>query len=203
MKKNQIADDQKPGLENNIETIFNAKKAYENLSPRDYQLIAIRDELYSGSWNRMRKEINARKKRKSNIYINRKDFASDLKRIDKLNRREKEYNVPYQDKELGIRFSKSSLDGQFETLINKYCQQLPERERRILRERIDKPWGAVLANYKNRLNEIAKHEDGAPEGYRIKEELEQAIEAIKKLSAFEEKYNCGNLAKYLVKLPES
>ncbi len=69
------------------------EKYYELLPPEEKMLITLRDELYAGSWERMKTDLEARLKGRPYIFklVNR--IKDDLKRIEKLREYEKKHRV--------------------------------------------------------------------------------------------------------------
>lgn len=64
-----------------------------SLLPEETQLIIIRDELYDGSWDEMRRDLEDRRDGKPFIYklINR--IEEDLRRIERLSTYEARHGV--------------------------------------------------------------------------------------------------------------
>lgn len=71
------------------------QKYYESLPPEEKMLITLRDELYVGSWERMRTDLEARLKGRPYIFklVNR--IKDDLKRIEKLREYEKKHGINF------------------------------------------------------------------------------------------------------------
>jgi hypothetical protein len=69
------------------------QKYYETLSPEEKMLITLRDELYGGSWEKMKTDLEARLKGRPYIFklVNR--IKDDLKRIEKLRDYEKKQAI--------------------------------------------------------------------------------------------------------------
>lgn len=65
----------------------------DRLEPEEYQLLVLRDELYDGSWEDMRRDLEDRKDGKPFIYklVNR--IEEDLKRIERLSAYEERENI--------------------------------------------------------------------------------------------------------------
>lgn len=63
------------------------------LGPEEFQLLILRDELYEGSWDDMRNDLEDRRDGKPYIYklVNR--IEEDLKRIESLSGYERQHQV--------------------------------------------------------------------------------------------------------------
>ena len=66
---------------------------FRTLPPEEVQLLILRDELYDGSWDEMRRDLAARRDGKPFIFklINR--IEEDLKRIERLAGYEEQHTV--------------------------------------------------------------------------------------------------------------
>ena len=69
------------------------EKFYASLTPDERMLITLRDELYSGSWDQMMRDLKERLRGKPYIFklVNR--IQDDLARIGKLGDYEKKHRV--------------------------------------------------------------------------------------------------------------
>ena len=74
-----------------------AVEYYRNLSPHQQTLITLRDELYEGSWNAMKADLQQRVEGKPFIFKLVKRIEQDLKDIKKLQEYENNYDVNLQD----------------------------------------------------------------------------------------------------------
>ena len=68
-----------------------------SLSPENVQLVVLRDELYDGSWQEMRQDLESRRDGRPYIFklINRID--EDLERIERLSEYEERHQVNLGD----------------------------------------------------------------------------------------------------------
>ncbi|CAG0995011.1 MAG: hypothetical protein KBG84_06725 [Planctomycetes bacterium] len=73
------------------------KKYYATLSEEERMLLILRDELYSGSWDKMDEDLRNRLKGRPYIFklVNR--IEEDLKRIEKLRSYEQKHKINLQD----------------------------------------------------------------------------------------------------------
>ncbi len=69
----------------------------ESLSEEETMLVTLRDELYAGSWDKMRQDLADRLQGRPYIFklVNR--IEEDLQRIDKLHGYENEHGVNLAD----------------------------------------------------------------------------------------------------------
>jgi hypothetical protein len=65
----------------------------EGLTKEDRLLVAIRDELYEGSWEELLADLEARKTRKPFVVKLASRIEEDLTRVDKLRAFEREHAV--------------------------------------------------------------------------------------------------------------
>ncbi len=72
-------------------------KYYATLSEEERMLLVLRDELYSGSWDKMEEDLRNRLKGRPYIFklVNR--IEEDLKRIEKLRSYEQKHKINLQD----------------------------------------------------------------------------------------------------------
>ncbi|MBI3725248.1 hypothetical protein HY251_15055 [bacterium] len=81
----------------------------EGLTKEERLLVAIRDELYEGSWDELVSDLEARRNRKPFVFKLASRLEEDLARIGKLRAFEKEHAVdlgallgaPGRDEEVG------------------------------------------------------------------------------------------------------
>jgi hypothetical protein len=73
------------------------KKYHAGLSEEERMLLVLRDELYSGSWDKMEEDLRNRLKGRPYIFklVNR--IEEDLKRIEKLRSYEQKHKINLQD----------------------------------------------------------------------------------------------------------
>lgn len=73
------------------------KKYFDTLTPEERMLVVLRDELYSGSWDRMLQDLRDRLRGRPYIFklVNR--IQEDIARIEKLQEYEKKHGVNLGD----------------------------------------------------------------------------------------------------------
>lgn len=69
------------------------KEYFDSLSKEEKMLLVLRDELYSGSWERMEKDLQDRRTGKPYIYKLVHRIEEDLVRIEKLRSYELKHRV--------------------------------------------------------------------------------------------------------------
>jgi len=70
-----------------------AKKFVDSLSEDEKTLILLRDELYEGSWEEMLKDLKNRLEGKPYVFKLATRIEDDIKRIEKLERFERENGI--------------------------------------------------------------------------------------------------------------
>ena len=65
----------------------------DSLTPEEVQLLVIRDELYDGSWNEMRRDLEDRRDGKPYIFKLVNKIEEDLSRIESLSEYERRHAV--------------------------------------------------------------------------------------------------------------
>ncbi len=65
----------------------------EGLTKEERLLVAIRDELYEGSWDELVTDLEARKNRKPFVFKLKARLEEDLARVEKLRAFEREHAV--------------------------------------------------------------------------------------------------------------
>ena len=66
---------------------------FASLSPEERQLLTIRDELYLGSWEEMKQDLEDRKNGKPFIFKLANKIEEDLGRIERLSQYEAQHDV--------------------------------------------------------------------------------------------------------------
>ena len=88
---------QRPQYEAGVDVAVDHHAFVKSLLPEDVQLLVLRDELYDGSWEEMRRDLEDRRDGKPFIFklVNR--IEEDLQRIDKLSTYEERHGVSLGD----------------------------------------------------------------------------------------------------------
>ncbi len=68
-------------------------KYWQTLANEERMLVVLREELYSGSWERMHRDLADRLKTRPYIFKLSHRIKEDLSRIDKLQEYEKKHGV--------------------------------------------------------------------------------------------------------------
>lgn len=72
-------------------------KYYTSLSPEERMLLVLRDELYSGSWDKMTEDLKNRLKGRPYIFKLVARIEEDLARIETLRSYEAKHKINLQD----------------------------------------------------------------------------------------------------------